>query len=225
MKSYRNTATITGILFIAGTVAGILSLAFTGSVLKNPDFLVEISENQNQITTGSLLVLIMGFSLAMMSVVLYPILKKYNEVLALGAVVFRGALEAVLYIAMALIWLLLLAVGREYVNAGTAATALFQTLGSLLLKAAGQTGSVLDIVFSLGALMIYFLFHQSNLIPRWLSVWGLTGAGLYLISGLFGAFNMDYGILEAPLAVQEMVMAMWLIIKGFDQSALNFNSR
>jgi len=220
MNTNRKTARMIGVLFIVGTVAGILSLVFTGSILRDPNYLIKVFENQNQIVTGSIFVLTMGFSLAMMSVMLFPILKKHNEALALGAVVFRGTLEAVIYIAVAISWLLLLTVSQEYVKAGVPEASHFQTLGTLLLKASDQIGSILDIVFSLGALMIYYLFHQSKLIPRWLSVWGLIGAILYLASGLFAMFSVNFGALEAPLALQEMVMAVWLIVKGFTQSAI-----
>jgi hypothetical protein len=216
----RKTAIIVGVLYIVGTIAGILSLVFTGSILSDPNYLIKVSENQNQILLGVLLVLAMGFSLAMMSVVLFPILKKQNEALAFGAVVFRGMLEAVLYIAVAISWLLLLTISQEYVKAGVPDASHFQTVGALLLKATDRIGSILDIVFSLGALMIYCSFYQSKLIPRWLSVWGIIGAILYLASGLFAMFSVDFGILEAPLALQEMVMAVWLIVKGFNLSPI-----
>lgn len=214
----RKTAIIVGALFIIGTVSGALSVILAGSALSDPNYLIKFSEMQNQILMGSLCVLTMGLSLAMMSVMLFPILKKYNEALALGAVVFRGALEAVLYIAIVISWLILLTVSQEYVKAGVSDASHFQALGSLVLRASDQIGSLLDIVFSLGALMIYYLFYQSKLIPRWLSVWGLVGAMLYLASGLFAMFSMDFGILEAPLALQEMVLAVWLIVKGFNSS-------
>jgi len=221
MSSNRKTAATVGVLYIIGTVAGILSLVFTGSILSDSNYLIKVSENQNQIVTGSLLVLTMGFSLAMMSVVLYPILKRHNEALALGVVLFRGALEAVMYIAVVICWLLLLTVSQEYVKAGTPDVSHFQTLGALLLKATDQMDSILRIVFSLGALMIYYLFHQSKLLPRWISVWGLIGGVLYLASGLSAMFGVGLDILMAPLALQEMVMAIWLIVKGFNSSAVN----
>ena len=212
-----------GVLYIIGTVAGVLSLVSAGFILTGPDYLIKVAANENQIIIGTLFVLTMGFSLAMMSVLLFPILKTHNEALAIGVVVFRGALEAVIYIAVAISWLLLLTVSQEYVKAGTPDVSHFQTLGALILKAGDQIGSILDIVFSLGALMIYWLFYQSNLIPRWLSVWGLIGAILYLASGLFAIFSMDFGILEAPLALQEMVMAVWLIVRGFNPSPITDN--
>src|SRR5687767_2830999 len=93
MNTNRKIARIVGVLFIIGTAAGVLSAVFTGPMLGAPDYLIEVSANENQIITGVLLVLIMGFALAMVPVMLFPILKKYNEALALGSVVFRGHLR------------------------------------------------------------------------------------------------------------------------------------
>ena len=173
--------------------------------------------------------MIMGFALAMVPVMLFPIFKKYNEALALGSVVFRGALEAVMYIAIVISWLLLITVSQEYVKAGAPDASYFQTLGTSLLEALHWFDHILAIVFSLGALMIYYLFYQSKLIPRWLSVWGIIGALLYLAAALLNLFDPQHptlsvgsgvGILMAPLAVQEMVLALWLIVKGFNPSAI-----
>lgn len=86
----RKTAIIVGVLFIIGTVAGVLSVVFTGSTLSDPNYLIKVAENQNQIVTAALLVLMMALALAMVPVVIFPVLRKHNEALALGYVVFRG---------------------------------------------------------------------------------------------------------------------------------------
>src|SRR5688572_31231181 len=218
MNSTRNTARIVGALFIIGTVAGVLSVLFTGPTLNDPDYLVKVSSNQNQIIVGALLVLIMGFALAMVPVMMFPIFRKYNEVLAIGSIVFRGVLEAITYIAIVLSWLLLLTLSQEYVKAGAPDASHFQTLGTLLLMGADWIAQILAIVFSLGALAIYYLFYQSRLIPRWLSIWGLVGAILYLAAPLLAMFGFVLDILMAPLALQEMVLAIWLIFKGLNSS-------
>ena len=220
----RKTAIIVGALFIIGTVAGILSGVITGSVFDDPNYLVEISANENQIIIGALFILIMGFALAMIPAILFPIFKKYNEPLAFGSVIFRGALEAVTYIAFVISWLLLLTLSQAYVKAGTPDTSHFQTLGFVLLEAGVWIGHLVSIVFSLGALMIYYLFYQSRLIPRWLSVWGLIGGILYLTEPLLGMFGNEFEILFVPLALQEMVLAVWLIVKGFNSSAIDSES-
>ncbi len=76
------------------------------------------------------------------------------------------------------------------------------------------------IPFALGALMFYVLLYQSRLVPRWLSAWGLVGAVLYIVPPLGSMFGLSLGVLMAPLAVQEMVMAVWLIAKGFSPAAI-----
>lgn len=221
MNSNQKTARIVGILFIIGTVAGILSVVFTQPVLGSSNYLIEVNAHQNQLTTGALLVLVMGFALAMVPVMLFPIFRKYNEVLALGSVVFRGALEAIIYIAIAIGWLLLIPLSRAYAEAGMPNVSSFEVAGTLLLKSVDWINQILAIVFSLGALMIYSLFHQSKLIPRWLSIWGLVGTVLYLAVPLLSMFSIDLGFLMAPLAVQEMVLAVWLIVKGMPVDPLN----
>lgn len=215
MNPNRRTAITVGLLFIIGTVSGVLSGVFTGAMFSDPDYLIKISENETQLILGALLVFVMGFALAMVPVVLFPVFKKYNEALALGAVVFRGALEAVTYIAIVTGWLVLLTLSREYVKADVSDIVYFNFLGTLVLGAVDWINPILAIVFSLGALMIYYLFYYSKLIPRWLSGWGLIGAILYLAVPLFELFGSDIEFLMVPLAIQEMVLALWLIFKGF----------
>ena len=224
MNSSRKIAILVGVLFLIGTVAGVLSVVFTGPILGAPDYLSKVAASKNQLIIGALLVLLMGFALAMVPVMMFPIFKKHNEVLALGSVVFRGVLEAVTYIAIVISWLLLLTLSQEYVKAGAPDASYFQSLGTLLLEAVNWINQILAIVFSLGALMIYYLFYQSKLIPRWLSAWGLIGAILYLATPLLGMFGSGLEILMAPLALQEIVLAIWLIAKGFNQSAIAYES-
>ena len=219
----RKTARIVGVLFIIGTVAGILSFVGMGPQ-GTPDYLVNVSANGNQVITGALLVLIMGVALAPVPVLLYPILKKYNESLALGYVVFR-VLEVVTYIGIVISWLLLLTLSREYVQAGAPDASYFQTLGTLL-KAAGEwIDPILVIVFSISALILNYIFYQSKLIPRWLSGLGLFGATMHLAEGVLAVFGYpDISVLGIPvylpIGLQEMVYAVWLIVKGFNPSAI-----
>ena len=90
MNTYRKTAVIVGALYIIGTVAGVLSVVFTSPILNAPDYLMQVTANKNQIVIGALFVLLMGFALALIPALVFPILKKHNEALALGYVVFRG---------------------------------------------------------------------------------------------------------------------------------------
>ena len=218
MISYRKSAIIVGVLFIIGDIAGVLSYVVTGGLLDGPDALTKIAASQNHVVLGALLVLVMGLALAMVPVLMFPVFKKYNEVLALGCVVFRGALETVAYMACAGAWLLLVELSREHAEAASPGAPPFQALSALF--AGPLPGYLTAIVFSLGSLMFYYLFYQSRLIPRWLSVWGLVGAVLYLAWPLLALFGHGFGILMLPLAVAEIVLAIWLIVRGFGARAL-----
>jgi hypothetical protein len=226
----RKTAIIVGVLYIIGTVAGILSLVFTGPILEGPDYLTQVSTNPNQIVIGALFVLTMGLALAMIPVMMFPILKRYDEALAIGYVVFRGAPETATYLALVIGWLFLPLISQEYVKAIAADALYFQSLGDLVLQAHDHIDHVLTMVFILGALMFYYVLYQSKLVPRWLSGWGLLAAMPYFISGVLCLFALlnpmstVQMILVLPLAVQEMVLAIWLIVKGFNSSPVNFGS-
>ena len=215
MNTNKTAARTVGVLFIIGTVAGILSLVFGSSLLDDADYLVKISENENQMVLGAFSVLVMGLALAMIPAVMFPIFRKYNETLALGYVVFRGALEAVTYILIVLSWLLLITVSQEYVKAGTPDASHFQTWGAILQEAGEWIDPILGLAFCLGALMFYYLWFKSRLIPRWLSGWGLIGAAISLTAALINMFGPSVEFLELPLGVNEMVLAVWLIVKGF----------
>src|SRR5512143_3903551 len=126
MNTYRKNAVVAGVLYIIGTVAGILSLALSQPLRDARDPLAGAAANANQVTVAALLVLLMALSLAMVPVVLYPVLKRHSEVLALGYVVFRGALEPITCLVTAIAWLLLVALGQVSVQAGAAAASGFQ---------------------------------------------------------------------------------------------------
>jgi hypothetical protein len=221
MNSNRKIAIAVGILYIIGTVSGVLSVIVTGSILDDAEYLSEVSAHENQIIVGMLFVLLMAVALAMIPAVIFPVFEKHNRILAIGYVVFRGALETAGYIIAILCTLSLIILSQDYVDAGAPDDSYFQTVGALLKEATVWNGHVGSIIFSLGALMLYYFFYQSKLIPRWLSGWGFIGAILVIAISVLGLFGMDLEVLWAPLALQEMVMALWLITKGFDASVID----
>jgi hypothetical protein len=212
MSADRKAAVWIGVLYIIGTVGMVLSVVVTSAVLSGPAYLAQVAAQPNQVAIGALLVLLPGFALAMVPVVFWPVGKRYNETLAMGYVVFRGALETVFYVVIALGWLLLIALSTQ---PDTAPLAGF--VRSVVTVAWDQLTA---IPFGLGGLMFYVLLFQSRLVPRWLSTWGLVAAALYIVPSIGNMFGHSLGVLMAPLAVQEMVMAVWLIAKGFNSTAV-----
>ncbi|MHB9033404.1 MAG: DUF4386 family protein, partial [Anaerolineae bacterium] len=114
MNTHRKTAVIVGILFIIGTVSGVLAGAVTAPIRAMPTYPLVLNVSETQRIIGILLTLLMGLSLAMVPVLLYPILRKHNEVLAFGAVLFRGVFEAVGEMLLVLSFFLLLTVSELY---------------------------------------------------------------------------------------------------------------
>lgn len=79
------------------------------------------------------------------------------------------------------------------------------------------------MAFSTGALLYYYVFYRSRLIPRWLSGWGFVAILLLMVACGLALFNhtplTTYTVMALPIAVQEMVLALWLIVKGFSAPA------
>jgi hypothetical protein len=145
--------------------------------------------------------------------------------LAIGYVIFRGALETFTYMAMAACWLVLVVVAQQSAASGAAVASQFSSLGILLLKAREPITAIGEIVFSLGALMFYYMLYRSRLIPRWISGWGLVAAIPFLASGLIGVLTGTHLVpLLLPLGLQEMVMAVWLVAKGFSPGTIHSES-
>ena len=219
-RTDRKTAIIVGVLFITATVANLLSTSLTRSLVDAPDYLTGLSASGDQILVGALLALIAALASASIAIALYPVLQRYNAALALGAVGFR-LIESVFYILDILGLLLLFALSQAFVQVGTPGDAYFQTIGVLIQAGREWANFVFGVsAFSLGALMYYAVLYQSKLIPRWLAGWGVLGAACSLgaaVAILFGLapYSLPMIVLILPIAVQEMALAIWLIVKGF----------
>ncbi len=225
MNLYRNNAIMAGILFIIATVTNMLGNLSIKPILDAPDYLIQISANENLMIIAALLVLISAFASASIAICLYPILKKYHEALALGSVGFR-IMEAMLYIVGVVGLLSLLSVSQDYVTAGALNASLFQSSSNLLLTVKTWAGQLGVIAFSIGGLMYYYIFYQSKLIPQWLSGWGVLAAALsgtsalLVIAGILTPLSTVFILFNLLILVQEMVLAVWLIVKGFNPSVI-----
>lgn len=225
-NSSKRVAKIVSVLFIIATIAAILSVAFLGSVLSNPDYLISFSANGTQVLVGALLDLIGAGAFVGLAVVIFPILKKHNETIALGYVVARS-FEAVPFVIANISLLSPVTLSQKYGQVGALDASNFLPVGASL-RAVYDWTQLLGprVLASLAALPFYYLLYQSKLLPRWMSVWGLIGAPLYLASGLLPMFGLvDLAsplliILFIPAAVLEMVLAVWLIVKGFNSAAI-----
>ena len=217
------TARVAGALFIAATVASLLSTALLNPVFSGSDYLVKISAHQDRILAGGFFEIIAAFASAGIAVSLYPVLKRYGEALALGSVGFR-LLEGGLYLVAAIGTFLLLQVGQD-TPAGSPIPSYLRTSGALMQTLRDQAGLAGVLAFYLGASMYYYVFYRSRLIPRWLSGWGLAETALGALAGLLvlfrvtGYMSTPQVVLNLPIGVNEMVLAIWLLVRGFRSPA------
>ena len=227
MKEMQKTAKVAGVLFILATTAGLAGSAVLGSALEGPGFLGALSMGGNRVLVSALLSFVGACGSAGIAIALYPVLRRFNEGLALGAVGFR-LIEAVFYTVGTLCLLTLFALSQLSAGAVGPAATTAQTLGQLLLTAKDLAGFVLGVLaFCIGGGMYYVVFYRTRLIPRWLSAWGLVALVLLFAAVITTLFDgTPYSVsgnlvfLAIPLALQEMVLAVWLIVKGFNPSAI-----
>ncbi len=223
MNSNKKTARIVGALFLIAIVASILGGTIIDSVTSAPDYLNSVSNSRTQVILGVFLELINGLAVIGIAVLLFPILKLQDEGLALGYVALR-IVEAVIAFAAVISPLALIALGQEFAKAGAGDASQFQTIStSFLAVRALLVGQMLAIFFCLAALLLFYLLYRSKLVPRFISVWGLIGVALVLAWNLLELFgiSISFGmILALPMILNEIFLALWLIVKGFDSSAL-----
>lgn len=222
MNSTRKIAVAAGVAFIVATVAALLAKALVPDPT-GADYLTSFSANANRVAAGVLLYLIGHFACAGIAVVMYPVLKKWNAVLALGSVIFR-AIETVFYTLGVVCLLSLLTLGQQFTSAAAADRTALRAIGDGLLSMNQQAALVGVFAFCVGALMYYTLFFQSRLIPRWLSGFGIVAIILMSTACVLALFSgnriTSYIPLAAPIGLQEMVLAVWLIVKGFSPSVM-----
>jgi hypothetical protein len=227
----RKTAITVGVLFIIATVFLFIGEAFYDPILSSPDYLDIAYPNRIIVIIGILLEFSCVIAIPLIPVFLFPILREHYEALALGYVVFR-LLEAVLFIMVEINKLSLISVSQGYLNKGGMDASYFQNVGSSIQSWNDWSFSLYVVVFTLGALMFYSVLYKSKLVPRFISAWGfiaaallLTGIVLIMVEAFTGIAELGLELVFAlPIAVNEMVLAIWLIVKGFNSSTISSGS-
>ena len=222
----RRTAKIVGILFMIGTFGIFIGQAFYDATLSSPEYLEITYPNRITVITGILIETVGYLGLVFIPLFLYPILKKHDEALALAYICFR-LFESVLLSVAQIIKLSIIGLSQDYLNNGGVDTSYFHNMGNSIqsvLYWVDSGGLISIVVFVIGALVLYYELYKTKLIPRWLSIWGLfSGVALVIASLMFtlDVLAAEYAVLlMIPLALQEQVMALWLIFKGFNTSAI-----
>ena len=224
MNSSRKVASIAGVLLLIDAVTALVSNGLTDPVLRAPDYLTSVSAHGTQILIGALVALIEAIASASIAMALYPVLRKYHEGLALGAVGF-GLIKGVFSLVKISGLLSLVLLSQHVVKAGAPDTSAFHIVGMLTLAIMTWAHSVFgDIALGVSALLYYAVLYRTRLVPRWLAFGGLTGGVQTLVAAvlvLFGFDPLSFLIISSilPLFLQGIGLGSWLIVKGFNASA------
>ncbi len=222
MEPYSDNLLMTGAFYIAGFIFGILSIA---KPIDDPAYLTQAGLNKCQIIRAALFQFLMALSYTGIAIGLFPVLKLYNEPLALCFLGFK--IMAVLFVLIGTFLLLRIGkLSREYLKAAAPDLVFFNRRGALLKRDRDIINHVaMVILMCVGSIMLYLITLQSGLIPFWLSVWGLAGSFLAVFASILvmlryiAVLNPFYVMLNIPFAVQEVVFALWLIGIGWNQAS------
>jgi Domain of unknown function (DUF4386) len=209
----RRLAIAAGLGFLAADIAGPLFFYFTAGMGTGQAYLDAVPGHQRELGLAALAVFAMGVAGLVIVGAMYPVLRTQREGLAVSSVLFRGVAEGGAFLEAA-ITLATISLGL----AAAGSTAQHQVvLVNTLLDMRDQVALVATTGFGIAALQYCWVFLSSGLLPRWLAGWGVVGAVAWL-AGCVWAFvihSPDGGLLMAPLAINEVVMAVWLIARGY----------
>lgn len=227
MNSNKKAAKIVGVLFILAALSAVIGLNLYDPILNGPDYLIKGSKHANQVILGAVMELILVVSAIGTATTMFPLLRKYNETIALWHVCFRF-LEAIIITVGIISVLSLLTLSQEFVAAGAPDPASFHSSG-IILKAIHDWTFMLGPLFMLGinTVMYSYIFYKTKLVPRFISILGMTGAtfvfvcALFVMFGVFPQISFWGAILAVPVAANEMILAVWLLIKGFNETVID----
>ncbi len=226
MTVARKSAVSVGICFIVAAVTSIVALGLYGSVLHNSDYIIQASADDSQVLFGAVLELILAATAVGTAIGLFPFIKKHNESIALGYVCFR-LFEAVLIVIGLISLLAIVTLRQEFATLAALNAPSFATAGRLLVAVHDWT-FMLGPNFMLGinTLMCSYLLYKTRLVPRIIAILGQVGAVLIFTAALLEIFGVIVqtsawgAVLALPIAAYEMSLAVWLIVKGFNLTAL-----
>jgi hypothetical protein len=225
VASPRKIAIAAGVLYLITHVTSVGALILYGPVLNNAGYIVG-SGPDTRVLLGAFFEVILAFANVGTAVALFPVVKKQNEGVALGYVGLRTLESGI--IAAGVIPLLVVVTLRQHLTgtAGTDTSALV-TLGNALVAFHNWTFLV-GPSFTSGAntVLMAYLMYRSGLVPRFIPVLGLVGGPLVFASatavlfGLLGQYSVWSAIAAVPEFAWELTLAFWLIVKGFNPSAI-----
>ena len=185
------------------------------------DYLAGVASHPLRMAAAGLGTLLAAATSVGIAVALYPLLKRTHAALAIGAVVFR-TIEAVFYAAGVVSLLAIGSIAKSVADGSASNASASRSIADALVSFHDHAGSVAVFAFAIGGFLYYVALWRARLLPRWLSGWGVLAAVSMETAVMLSIFLdqpiTSYVALAAPIALQEIVMAVWLLVKGFNSA-------
>ena len=218
-NNFRTTARIVGVLYLAGMVVGIAGNLFIQSILGAPDHLSTIAASGMLLALGAVLWLFTVAGDAAHGILMFPVLRPHSERAAVGYLGTR-IIDATFIAVMALLILIQIPIGIEYLNAGSSDTSYLQALSAVLTQANLYAYEFAMITVGVAGLILSFMFYRTQLVPRFLAIWGLIGYAILLLGSVLQVLGLNLNSIHAiPGGLWELFIGVWLIAKGFSTSS------
>ena len=226
MDRLRKVAMLAGGLYLVTFAASIPArFFFLDPVLSDPGYIVG-SGADTRVLAGGLLDMVNALACIATAVVLFTVVKRQSETLALGFVASRLLEAAIIAIGVVSLFAVV-TLRQDLAGAAGAEEASLVTVGASLVAVYEWTflfGP--NVLAALNALLLGTLMYRSGLVPRAIPLMGLIGGPLLLVSVtgiVFGTHGLDSGvhvIAAAPIFVWELSLGVWLVVKGFRPSPI-----
>jgi hypothetical protein len=215
-RTFRTTARIVGVIYLAGMLIGIPANLLIVSILAGPDQLPTIAASSMLLATCVAFWLLTVVGDAAHGVLMFPVLKRHSERGAVGYLAAR-IVDATFIAIMALLILVQIPVAQEYLNDRSADTSYLQALSAVFTEANLYAYELGMIAVGVAGLILCSMFYRTQLVPRLLAVWGLIGYAVLLGGSVLQVLGFNLNSIQAiPGGLWELFIGVWLIAKGFN---------
>ena len=223
-RAARTTARVVGVLFLVSYAGVFIGSELTGGVIDEPGYLTNAYPDRAQVQIGTLIELVNDIAVIAIAVLLYPLLRRFNEGVALGYVALR-VLEGGFFMVAKVSTLSLIDVSDSFLNPGDAGALDAESQGALALAQRDAANELATIAFILGGIALYYLLLRTQLVPTFISIWGLLAIASLIAANVLQVPDLTQGfepamLLYFPIVLNELFLAGWLIVKGFTPSAI-----
>jgi hypothetical protein len=220
MNAYRTTAIVVGVVYLAGFVVGIVGNTLIQSILGAPNHLATVAANSLTLTIGAILWLMAVAGDVAHGVLMFPVLKQHNESIAVGYLAAR-VVDAIFIAVMVLFVLIQIPLGSEFLKAAAPDTFYLQALSTVSVQASQYAYDIGMSALGLAGLLLCYAFYRTALVPRVLAIWGLVGYAVIFVGMMSEFMGSGLGLVSSiPGGLWEVFMGVWLIVKGFNTSAI-----